>query len=226
MCSRYSLTSAPEAVRALFGHSNDELFPPRYNIAPSQPVLIVRSDHQDRREIVLVRWGLIPSWVKEPGKVGMLINARAETICDKPAFRGGIRHRRCIVPTDGFYEWSGTAGRKRSYLVRRTGGGLLAMAGIWEHWLGADGSEIETMAIVTVASNRNLERIHDRMPALLEPASFATWLDVKNVRDREAARLLVPAPDDHVELLEVSSAINNVRHEGPDAQQIVGRMLI
>lgn len=226
MCSRYSLTSPPEAVRKMFGHYNEEVFPPRYNIAPSQPVLIVRPDHQDRREIVLVRWGLIPSWVKDPGKVGMLINARAETICEKAAFRGGIRHRRCLVPTDGFYEWTGTAGRKRPYLVRRPGHGVLAMAGIWEHWLGADGSEIETMAIVTVPSNRNIARIHDRMPALLPPEAFATWLDVKNVRDHEAARLLVPAPEDGIELLEVGPAINNPRNEGPNAQQIVGRMLI
>lgn len=226
MCSRYSLTSPPEAVRAMFGHHNVEVFPPRYNIAPTQPVLIVRPDHQGRRELVLVRWGLIPGWAKDPARMGNLINARAETVCEKPAFRGGIRHRRCLVPADGFYEWTGSAGRKTPYLARRPEGGPIALAGIWEHWLGADGSEIDTMAILTVAANASVARIHDRMPAILLPGDFEAWLDTRNVRAEVAAQLLRPAPETALELVEVSSRINDVRHEGPHAQEILGRLLI
>jgi putative SOS response-associated peptidase YedK len=226
MCSRYSLTSSPEVVRALFSHHNEAVFPPRYNIAPTQPVLIVRLDPRDRREIVLVRWGLIPSWAKDPSKVGTLLNARAETAAEKPAFRGAFRHRRCLIPADGFYEWTGPAGRKRPFLVRALQGGPFAMAGLWEHWLGGDGSELETMAILTVPANAAVSRIHDRMPAILPLEAFGAWLDVKGVQANEAAKMLMPAPEDRLELVEVSPKINNSRNEGPGVQEIVGRMLI
>ena len=141
MCSRYSLTSPPEAVRAYFRYDNEAVFPPRYNIAPSQPVAIVRDTHNGGRELALVRWGLIPSWVKGPREFRMMINARSETAAEKPSFRAAMRHRRCLVPTDGFYEWTGAAGAKRPHLVRLRECGPMGMAGIYEHWQGADGSE-------------------------------------------------------------------------------------
>jgi putative SOS response-associated peptidase YedK len=219
MCSRYSLTSPPEAVRKTFGTFNVEEFPPRYNIAPTQPVHVVRNSLKHKRQLVLVRWGLIPSWVKDPANFTTLINARAETATVKPSFRASMRHRRCLVPTDGFYEWTGEKGAKQPHLIRPAGGGLMAMAGIWEHWLGADGSELETMAILTVAANRTMQKIHDRMPAILGPEMFETWLDCRSGSSEEAARLLVPAPDDLLEVLAVSTAINNPRHEGPGVQQ-------
>lgn len=222
MCSRYSLTSPPEAIRDAFGTHNLEPFPPRYNIAPSQPVLIVRRDLRDRRELALVRWGLIPGWSKEPDKFGMMFNARAETACEKPAFRGAMRHRRCLVPTDGYYEWTGPTGQKQPYLVRRPGGGPFAMAALWEDWLGADGSEIETMAILTVPASGAMARLHPRMPVLLEPDAFAAWLDVRDVRAEEAAKLFEPRADPDLEVLEISTRINNSRSEGPDVQQIIG----
>jgi putative SOS response-associated peptidase YedK len=227
MCSRYSLTSPPEAVRAYFGAYNAAEFPPRYNIAPTQPAMIVRLDHQQRRELALVRWGLIPSWVKEPRGFTTLINARAETVCDKPAYRGAMRHRRCIVPADGFYEWTGTAGHKRPHLLRRIGtGGLIGFAGLWDHWLGADGSEIETMAIVTVPANETAGKVHDRMPAILAPDQFEAWLDTRASSAAEAARLLMPAPADALEIVEVSRKLNSPRNEGPEVQEIVSRLLI
>ena len=175
MCSRYSLTSPPEAVRSYFGTVNLEVFPPRYNIAPTQPVVIIRNSARGERVSMLVRWGLIPSWVKEPASFTTLINARAETAIEKPSFRSSMRHRRCLVPTDGFYEWTGEKGAKQPHLIRPRGGGLMAMAGIYEHWLGADGSEIETMAILTVGANRTMRPIHDRMPAILPPEAFEIW---------------------------------------------------
>lgn len=221
MCSRYSLTSPPEAVRSYFRYDNEAVFPPRYNIAPSQPVAIVRNTHSGGRELALVRWGLIPHWVKDPREFRMMINARGETAGDKPSFRGAMRHHRCLVPTDGFYEWTGAPGEKRPFLVRPAAGGPMALAGIYEHWQGADGSEIETMAILTVAANGAIARLHDRMPAILAPENFDAWLDCRSGSSIEAARLLVPAPEDLLELIEVSRQLNNPRNEGPEVQDSV-----
>lgn len=218
MCSRYSLTSPPEAVRRTFGTFNVEQFPPRYNIAPTQPVLIVRHSLRHQRELVLVRWGLIPSWVKEPASFATLIIARSETAREKSSFRASMRHRRCLVPTDGFYEWTGEKGAKQPHLIRPKGGELMAMAGIWEHWLGADGSELETMAILTVRANRTMQPIHDRMPVILAANAFDTWLDCRSGSAEAAAELLVPAPDDLLEIVPVSRTLNNPRNEGPEVQ--------
>ncbi len=227
MCSRYALTSPPEAVRSTFGHVNEMAYPPRYNIAPSQPVAIVRLDHGRRREMALVRWGLIPSWIKDPGKVSMMINARAETAGQKPSFRGSLRHRRCLVPADAFYEWSGPAGSKRPHMFRLAKGGPMALAGLWEHWLGADGSEIETMAILTVPANPSVRRIHDRMPAILAPEQLEAWLDVSSGRATEAEAIIAAGlADDFLEIVEVSRALNNARNDTPEVQEIVGRMLL
>lgn len=222
MCSRYSLTSPPEAVRAYFRYDNEAVFPPRYNIAPSQPVAIVRNTERGGRELALVRWGLIPSWVKDPRAFKMLINARGESAADKPSFRGAMRHRRCLVPNDGFYEWTGAPGSKRPFLVRPRGGGPMALAGIWEHWLGADGSEVETMAILTVAANQTMSVLHNRMPAILAPDEFDAWLDCRSGSSREVSELLLPAPEDLLELVEVSRKLNNPRNEGPEVQEPAG----
>lgn len=216
MCSRYSLTSPPEAVRSYFGAFVREEFPPRYNIAPTQPVHIVRNDHKGARELVLVRWGLIPSWVKQPKEFATLVNARSEGAGEKPSFRAALRHRRCLVPTDGFYEWTGEKGEKQPHLVRRKGGGLFAMAGLWEHWIGADGSEIETMAILTVAANSTIRPIHDRMPAIVVRDEFDFWLDTRSGKSDLAQAVLQPAPAGLLEIIPVSRRLNNSRNEGPD----------
>ena len=221
MCSRYSLTSPPEAVRAYFGYVNDEPFAPRYNIAPTQPVPIVRRSQAGIRELVLVRWGLIPSWVKEPGSFSTLINARSETAADKPSFRGAMRHRRCLVPADGFYEWTGAAGTKQPHLVRPARGGPMAMAGLWEHWLGADGSELETMAILTTTASPDLAWLHDRMPVILPPAAFEAWLDCRSGSAREIVALLAPAQEGLLATVAVSRRLNNPRNEGPEVQEPV-----
>lgn len=227
MCSRYSLTSPPEAVRDYFGTGNAIAFPPRYNIAPTQPVAIVRQGLSGTgREIVLVRWGLIPSWVKDPRTFSTLVNARAETLLEKPSFKAALRHKRCLVPADGFYEWTGPAGHKRPFLIRPRGGGPMAFAAIYEHWLGAEGSELESMAIITTAANRVVGAIHDRMPAILAPDQFETWLDVRRVDAREAARLIGPAPDGLLDAVEVDPKVNNPRTEGPELQHPVRATLI
>ena len=220
MCSRYSLTTPAEAVRAFFRAERGHDFPPRYNIAPTQPVSIVRIGADGRRELVLVRWGLIPGWVEDPGSFATLINARAETVLDKPSFKNAMRHRRCIVPADAFYEWTGKPGARRPHIASRADGeSLLGLAGLWEHWMGADGSEIETMAILTVPANAALLTIHDRMPAILPEAAFDGWLDVRGIRDREAKTLLQPTPDDWLRLVELDPAINSSRLEGKALQK-------
>jgi len=216
MCSRYNLTTTLEAVRNYFGAWNGEPFPPRYNIAPTQPALIVRLDHNHQRELVLVRWGLIPSWVKDPARLSLMINARAESAAEKASFRGAMRHRRCLIPANGFYEWTGKASARQPHLIRRADSELLAFAGLWESWLGADGSEIDTMAILTVSANEKLSPLHDRMPAILLPEHFDTWLDTRAFKAEMAAEMLRPAPDDLLEHITVDPRLNNARNEGPD----------
>lgn len=219
MCSRYSLTSPPEAVRAYFGTKNALDFPPRYNIAPTQPVVIVRRDHAGDREQHLVRWGLIPSWVKDPRDFTTIINARSETASEKPSFRGSLRHRRCLVPATGFYEWTGKPGQKRPHLFRPRDGGLFALAGLAEHWVGADGSELETMAILTTSANATMEPIHDRMPVIIAPEHFDVWLDCTTGTSKFAETLLMPPPASLLEILDVNPRLNNPRNEGPDLHQ-------
>ncbi|MFN4143580.1 SOS response-associated peptidase [Aestuariivirga sp.] len=192
MCGLYSLTRSPGEIRALFQHVDEPDFPPRAHVAPGQPIAIIRMENGARR-FALVRWGFIPAWVKEvkPGKP--LINARGETVLEKPSFRNAMRRRRCLVPADGYYEWSGEEGRKTPYFIQRKERGLFALAGLWEHWMGADGSEIETAALMTIAPNRELSAIHDRMPVIIAPEDHETWLTGEA---EDAARLIRPAPDE------------------------------
>lgn len=222
MCSRYSLTSPHEAVRAVFKTERGHEYPPRYNIAPTQPVAIVRIGADHKRELALVRWGLIPGWVKDPRTFTTLINARAETLLEKPSFRSALRHRRCIVPADAFYEWTGKPGAKQPHMIRpRSANAPMGLAGLWEHWLGADGSEMESMAIITVAANDAIAAIHDRMPAILDPDDYDAWLDVRGVKDVFAADLLRPAPEDLLTTIKISRDINSVRAEGADLQRAI-----
>ncbi len=197
MCGLFSFRKAPEETRNLFNYLETPDFPPRQYVTPGGPIAIVTAN-RDGRHFLLVRWGLIPSWVKEvkPGKP--LINARSETILEKPSFRNAMKRRRCLIPADGFYEWEGDIpGKKRPFFIHREDDGLFAFAGIWDHWMGADGSELESAAIITAAPNAEIYRIHDRSPVVIHPQDFARWLDHDNVDAKEAAELLVPPPDDY-----------------------------
>ena len=215
MCGRYAITSAPEAIRRLFGYDEQPNFPPRYNVAPTQPVPIVRI-FEGRRQFALVRWGLIPAWVKDPRGFSLLINARGESLGDKPAFRAALRYRRCLFPADGFYEWRREGERARPYYVRPTAGGPMAFAGLWENWMGPNGEEMETAAIVTTRANRMLATIHPRMPAIVPPAAFDLWLDSRSVDAATAAALIGPAPEDMLAFHEVSPAVNSAANDTPD----------
>ena len=213
MCGRYTITSAPEAIRALFRYPEQPNFPARYNIAPTQPIPVVRLENGERH-FALVRWGLIPSWVKDPKNFSLLINARGDGVLHKPAFRNAMRRQRCLIPADGFYEWqaSGT-GPKRPFYIHRKDGQPLAFAGLWECWMGPNGEEMETAAIVTTDANRTLRPIHERMPVILPPEAFDLWLDCANVEPQTAAALLTPAPDLLLEAYSVSTAVNRVAND-------------
>ncbi|MDQ4060020.1 MAG: SOS response-associated peptidase [Pseudomonadota bacterium] len=214
MCGRYSLTLPPEAVRRLFAYADQPNFPPRYNIAPTQPILTVRAE-RGARKAALARWGLIPGWVKDPNQFRLLINARAEGIADKPSFRAAMRHRRCLVPADGFYEWKKMPrGPKQPFYIRPRSGGLLAFAGLWETWMDREGGEIDTAAIVTTGANAVLRPIHERMPVILPPDAWDEWLD-ECVPAKTAAALLKPVADDLLEAVPISTAVNSVANDGP-----------
>ncbi len=218
MCSRYNLTSPPDVIRAFFGLSEIEAFPPRYNIAPGQPVPIVRRDSTGHAEFRLVRWGLLPGWVRDPQRVSLLINARVETAAEKPSFRGAMRHRRCLVPANGFYEWRGPARFRTPYVFQPRMGGPMALAGLHEHWLGADGSELETMAILTVPANAVVRPVHDRMPLILSPAQFPRWLDCTAGDGKAATEVIAEALAEPsvppLEGLEVHHGLAEVTAEG------------
>jgi putative SOS response-associated peptidase YedK len=212
MCGRYAITSAPEAIRALFRYDERPNFPPRYNVAPTQPIPIVRLN-EGKREFALVRWGLIPSWVNNPKTFSLLINARGESVIDKPAFRAAMRRRRCLIPADGFYEWKPVGERKRPYFVRLKSGRPLAFAGLWETWTGPNGEEMDSAAIVTTNANRALAAIHERMPVIVPPEAFDLWLDCGKVDAPTAAALIAPAPEGLLDVYEVSTAVNRVAND-------------
>lgn len=225
MCGRYALTATPEELQALMGYLDNEAFPPRYNIAPTQPVAIVRLEHGVRR-FALVRWGLVPGWVKDPKNFTLLINARSETAAEKPSFRAAMRHRRCLFPASGFYEWRrGPNKKKQPFWIRPKDGGLIAFAGLWETWSDRDGSEIDSGCILTTAANQNIASIHDRMPVIINPAEFSRWLDTVENAPSDVTDLLRPAPDDLLEAIPVSPRVNTARNDDPalqDAVAIIG----
>ena len=212
MCGRFAVISAPEAVRALFGYAETPNFPPRYNIAPTQPIAVVRFT-EGRRHFALVRWGLIPSWVKDPRTVSLMFNARGETPAEKPAYRNAMKRRRCLVPADGFYEWKRDGDRKRPYWVHPRQRGPIAFAGLWEAWIGPNGEEVETAAIVTTVANNALKPLHDRMPVVVPPDAFDLWLD-PSADLQTASSLVAPAAEDFFEAYEVSGAVNRAVNDG------------
>lgn len=200
-------------MRRLFGYVDQPNFPPRYNVAPTQPVPIVRVAEGQRR-FALVRWGLIPGWVKDPKSFSLLINARGESMADKPAFQSALRRRRCLFPADGFYEWKREGERRIPYFVRPRAEGPIAFAGLWELWTGPHGEEMESAVIITTRANRLLAPIHDRMPAIVELEAFEFWLD-PTVEARAATAVVAPAREDLLEAYPVSQAVNRVTNDDP-----------
>lgn len=214
MCGRFTLGSSPEEVRKFFQLSVTPTLAPRYNIAPSQPVAAVRRGGAGGRELTLFNWGLVPSWAREPSMGSRMINARAETVAEKPSFRAAFRQRRCLIPSDGYYEWVAAAGGKQPYYIRPRDGGLLAMAGLWEHWEGSDGSTVESCTIITKESNPLLRPIHHRMPVILAPDDFDLWLEPGKARPEELRALLASSGPADLTIFPVEKYVSRPGNEG------------
>ena len=220
MCGRYALTLPPEALREFFEVLGEVVFPPRYNIAPTQPIHVVRIAGDGERRLELMRWGFVPAWVGDPAKFPLLINARIESAAEKPAFRNAVRRRRCLVPATGFYEWQPLGhGPKQPYLLRPAGVPCVAFAGVYETWIGPDGEEVDTAAILTRPANRALADIHDRMPVVVPQDRFAAWLDPRQEDGVAALEALPPAPDDLFERVPISTRVNAAANDGPAIQE-------
>lgn len=211
MCGRYSLTTPVAALRDLFGFSARPNLAPRYNIAPTQEVAVVRlASGSGGRQLVMLRWGLIPSWARDLATGSPLINARAETAAEKPAFRSAFRHRRCLVLADGFYEWKASeGGPKQPWRITRADGAVFAFAGLWEHWETPDGEAVESCAIVTTEAAPAIGHIHSRMPVILAPGGLDAWLAGS---PSDAGALLHPY-EGSLDARPVSRRINNVRND-------------
>jgi putative SOS response-associated peptidase YedK len=224
MCGRFALTLPPEAVRAYFGYVEQPNFPPRYDIRPTQPVAVMRLSGI-AYSFALMRWGFIPGFVRDEKEFPLLINARSETVFEKPSFRNAIRRRRCLFLSDGFYEWQkleepsqqkwepvlrpalrpeekSKGKKKQPFLIRRPQQGPLAMAGIFERWMSPNGSEVETCAILTTSANATMSAVHERMPVILEKRQFEPWLS-PDATVKEIEHLMRPLDDDALELVKI-----------------------
>jgi putative SOS response-associated peptidase YedK len=188
MCGRFTLTSTIESISGYFQASSNIQFEKRYNIAPSQDIPVVRSMDGHQREVVILKWGLVPVWAKDPSIGSHMINARAETLAEKPSFRSAFRKRRCIIPANGFYEWKQENG-KQPYYIRPKHEGLIGFAGLWEQWEDPD-QLIESFTIITTEANNFMQPVHDRMPVILNPASYDQWLNHKDCSDQSVIHLL------------------------------------
>ena len=210
MCGRFTLTADPSQLRDTFPELAvpDELTP-RFNIAPSQPVAVIPNDGKNRLDFFV--WGLIPSWAKDPKIGNRMINARAETIAEKPSFRAAFRRRRCLIPADGFYEWKKVAGQKAKVpmYIRMKSGKPFALAGLWESWHSPDGSNILSCTIITTQPNDLVKDIHNRMPVILPQESHALWLDPGEGVPSQLQELLKPYPASEMAVHPVSTLVNN-----------------
>jgi putative SOS response-associated peptidase YedK len=214
MCGRFVITSPPAALRQIFGYIEQPDFPPRHNIAPTQPVPVIIHEN-GVRHFRLMRWGLLPGWVEDPRQFSLLFNARAETVMEKPAFRNAMKRRRCLIPADGYYEWQASEKRKRPHFVFRRDGSPIGLAGLAETWIGPNGEELDTVAIVTAPASDDLAALHDRVPVTIAPGDFDRWLDCR-AHDAEAAMGLLTAPaDGEFAWHEVSTRVNRAANDDP-----------
>lgn len=243
MCGRFTLRTSGTALATLFDLPEAPALAPRYNIAPTQPVAIVRmNSHTKQREWTHVLWGLIPSWSKDPSMGARMINARSETVAEKPSFCAAYKRRRCLVPTDGFYEWKKVGKAKQPYHItvnepetedllgtssKRDEAGELpfAIAGLWEQWSSADGSMLESCTLITTEPNDATKVIHNRMPVILAPSDYALWLGSGTDEQREYYRdlphLMRPCPAEWISMRAVSTFVNNSRNEGEGCLEAV-----
>ena len=210
MCGRYELSSHPEVIALAFGLAHPPEIRPRYNIAPMQQVPIVRLNAAGTRELTQVRWGLVPRWAKDPSIGAHMINARAETLASRSAFRNAFARHRCLVPVSGFYEWQATAAGKQPMHVGMADGRPFGLAGLYERWLSPEGEVLDTCAIVTASACESLRGVHDRMPVIVPPADYARWLDGANA---DVGDLVATWSGEPLRVYPVSTRVNAVRND-------------
>jgi putative SOS response-associated peptidase YedK len=222
MCGRFTLRAPASVVAEQFAVFAMSPFTPRFNIAPTQPAPVVRMSPE--RELVALRWGLIPGWAKDPAIGARLINARAETAAEKPAFRAAMRRRRCLVVADGFYEWQRRGKAKQPYFIHLRDDRPFAFAGLWESWEAADQGPLETCTILTTEPNALVAPLHDRMPVILQADAYDTWLDPANEDVARMATLLRAYPAEAMAAYPVGSYVNSPTHEGAECIEPVGTL--
>ena len=232
MCGRFAITLPPQAMRQLFGFIEQPNFPARYNIAPTQPIPIVRAAREEGgivRHFALARWAFLPGIVKDPKTFPLIFNARSEGLGEKASFRNALRRRRCLVPADAFYEWhrtgTGKAARSQPYLCRRVDGETMGLAALWETWMGPNGEEVDTACIVTAEANALSAAIHPRLPVVVERADWVAWLQPDDDAADEAAALLRTPSDAVLAFVPVSDAIGKVENDRPEVMEPVGPAL-
>jgi putative SOS response-associated peptidase YedK len=213
MCGRYRLTRADRRLNESFDAEGDFDIVPRYNIAPSQPVLTIRREPGRRRQFSTMRWGLVPSWAKDPSVGFKTINARAETVQTTPSFRDPFKSQRCLIPADGFYEWARNGKTKQPYCFEVGDGEVFAFAGLWDRWVDPNGNILESCTIMTTTPNSLLSNFHDRMPVILHPENYAAWLTPGNT---DAALEMLKPSDRMMRSYPVSTRLNQVQNDDPD----------
>ena len=224
MCGRFTLTADQDSFENRFSLTRFDLgWVPSFNIAPTQEVLTVTNDGGENRP-ELMRWGLVPSWAKDPKIGNRMINARSETLAEKPSFRTAFKRRRCLIPADGFYEWKREGKAKKPMLITANPGGLFAFAGLWETWKQPDDSWLLTCAIITTSANEFMKSIHDRMPVILPRESEASWLDPEEQDTAMLSELLLPYDSDRMEAYEVSTLVNSPRNNFPEVIEPVATL--
>jgi putative SOS response-associated peptidase YedK len=216
MCGRFTLTVNPADLQETFeNYTFPQQFAPRFNIAPTQPVLAIPNDERNEADFFI--WGLIPMWAKDPGIGNKLINARAETLAEKPSVRGSLKYTRCLVSAAGFYEWKSGAGKtKTPYFIHKTDRKPFAFAGLWDSWNGPDGSQVKTCTIITTEPNDLTSLIHNRMPVILHPRDYAKWLDPSPQTPENMAPLLKPYPAEEMNAYVVSTMVNKPENDIPE----------
>ena len=216
MCGRFVLTAHPEMLMELFNLDEVPSLMPRYNIAPTQDVAVVRPKMEgEGRELAMLHWGLIPSWAKERKMASRMINARSETVAEKPAFRRAFRSRRCLIPADGFYEWQQKAYRKQPYYIHMEDRQPFALAGLWERWQSNGGQPIESCTIITTDASELLWPVHPRMPVVLPQETYDLWLNPKVQETERLLALLRPYPSKEMAMYPVSTLVNHAGNEDP-----------
>ena len=216
MCGRFTSLLSPELLGSVFGVKTPLQLTPRYNIAPTQRVPVVREVVKGERSLEELSWGLVPSWAKDRHIGQKMINARSETVHEKPSFRHALRQRRCIVPASGFFEWSHADGSKQPWYITLKDNAPMGFAGLWESWRSPGGDALETFCILTTAANSFMATIHERMPVILSPADYSIWLSLDhNIMDN-ISRLFQPCPADSLAAVKVSTYVNSPSHSSAE----------